>query len=321
LRRVVIHVAFAALMVACSSAKQAGSGTPRPSDANIATGPVSSGRIAFVLGNQQTILYTAAPDGSDAHALTDFGVETPDWSPDGTMIAFNSEHAGNSHIFTINADGTGLRQVTRGDGFEGHPSWSPDGEYLAVDRQFTDTAAGLFVTSVLDGHMTRITTNRYDGGVDASPRYSPDGTRIVFIRSRPGEESAVWVANADGSQAARITAWKMRAGHPWWSPDGSRVVFYDAGGSTHYGGGDSHIFVVNADGSGLQQLTQGDNVADFHPSWSPDGQTIVFTRYTFAPQSELFALYTMKPDGSGIALLYKSPAGDLNDASFAPLGE
>jgi TolB protein len=297
--------------------------------ARTATGPSSIGspgaaspRIVFVLGERST-LYTAASDGSDAHALTDIGAEDPDWSPDGSMIAFNSEYAGKSHIFTINADGTGLRQVTRGKGFEGHPSWSPDGKWFAVDRQFLNGQAGLFVASVSDGSMRRITTNPYEDGVDASPQYSQDGTRIVFIRSRPEgsvpEGSAVWVANADGSQAHRITPWNMIAGHPWWSPDGSRIVFYDGGGSVTYGAGDSHIFVVDADGTGLTRLTDGENEADFHPSWSPDGRAILFTRYTFAPQSELFALYTMEPDGSGASLLYKSPAGDLNDASFAPL--
>jgi Tol biopolymer transport system component len=301
-------------LVACMSGGGPRTGTgPSP----IASPGPASLRIVFVLG-EPTILYTAASDGSDAHALTDFGVEDPDWSPDGSMIAFDSEYADRSHIFTINADGTGLRQVTRGRGFEGHPSWSPDGKWFAVDRQFVHGPAGLFVASVPDGSMTRITTNPYEDGVDASPQYSQDGTRIVFIRSRPGG-SAVWVANADGSQAHRITPWKMIAGHPWWSPDGSRIVFYDGGGSVSYGAGDSHIFVVNADGTALTQLTQGDNEADFHPSWSPDGRAILFTRYAFAPQSELFALYTMEPDGSRASLLYKSPAGDLNDASFAPL--
>jgi Tol biopolymer transport system component len=111
----------------------------------------------------------------------------------------------------------------------------------------------------------------------------------------------------------------MVAGHPWWSPDGSRIVFYDGAGSVSYGAGDSHIFVVNADGTGLTRLTHGDSEADYHPSWSPDGHAILFTRYTFAPRSELFALYTMNPDGSAVSLLYKSPEGDLNDASFAPI--
>jgi Tol biopolymer transport system component len=305
----------AVLLAACSSSR----GVPTRSPSSVAShnpGSTSSRRFVFVLG-QRSILYTAASDGGDAHALTDFGVEDPDWSPDGSMIAFNSEYAGNSHVFIINADGSELRQVTRGRGFEGHPSWSPDGKDLAVDRQFVDGPAGLFIASVRDGSMTRISTNPYDEGVDASPQYSPDGTRLVFIRSRPGG-SAVWIANADGSQANRITSWKMLAGHPWWSPDGSRIVFYDGGGSVSYGAGDSHIFVVNADGTGLTQLTHGDEQADFHPSWSSDGHAILFTRYTFAPQSEFFALYTMKPDGSAVSLLYKSPEGDLNDASFAP---
>lgn len=168
--------------------------------------------------------------------------------------------------------------------------------------------------------MAKITTNPFGPqGVDVGPQYSHDGARIVFIRAQEAG-SAVFIVNVDGSDPRRLTPWKMKAGHPCWSPDGSRIVFYDEGGSVSYGAGDSHIFVVNPDGTGLQQLTHGDNEADFHPSWSPNGQMILFTRYTFAPESELFEIYTMKPDGSGIALLYKTPAGDLNDVSMAPPG-
>lgn len=128
-----------------------------------ATSPTSAtpaSRIAFVLGSETSFLYTATPDGSDAHALTDFGVEDPDWSPDGSMIAFNSERAGHSHVFVINADGTGLRQITSGDGYEGHPGWSPDGKDLAVDRAGPSREhEGIHILSVADGTITRITTN------------------------------------------------------------------------------------------------------------------------------------------------------------------
>ena len=110
----------------------------------------------------------------------------------------------------------------------------------------------------------------------------------------------------------------MRAGHPWWSPDDRQIVFNDGKGTVQPGSGESHIFVVNPDGSHLEQLTKDESAADFHPSWSPDGKTILFTRYAFSPVSTPFALYRMNPDGSDVSLLYSSPDGDVNDVSAAP---
>ena len=80
------------------------------------------------------------------------------------------------------------------------------------------------------------------------------------------------------------------------------------------GEGDSHLFVVGADGSDLRQITSGPNEADFHPSWTPDGSRILFTRYEFAPVSMLFAIYSIATDGSDPTLVYQSDEADVNDA-------
>jgi Tol biopolymer transport system component len=63
----------------------------------------------------------------------------------------------------------------------------------------------------------------------------------------------------------------------------------------------------------LQQLTNGE--ADFHPSWSPDGDWIYFARYVFSPKSEPFAIYKMNPDGSDVTLVAPSTTDDANDPS------
>ena len=278
----------------------------------------SNAPIAFTLENGP--LYTAASDGTGARALTDLPVYgTPAWSPDGTTIVFNGGEIDHGHLYTIRPDGTGRRQLTRGTANDPvDPAWASDAKHLAVGAAGkTGFDGDIAILTLSDGSVTKVTTGPAD---DKSPQFSSDGKRIVFLREENGPPvtDTVWVVNADGSELHRLTPTSMKASHPWWSPDGTRIVFNDGAGSVTPGSGDSHIFVMNADGTGLRRLTHGKNSADFHPSWSPDGKTIFFTRYTFAPESRLFALYRMNVDGSGVSLVYQTADGDANNVSIAP---
>ena len=81
---------------------------------------------------------------------------------------------GNVHIYTVKADGTGLTQVTSGDGSEFTPGWSPDGTTMAVDAAEPGLAEGISILDLATGTLTPITANPY-GIFDAEPQYSPDG--------------------------------------------------------------------------------------------------------------------------------------------------
>jgi Tol biopolymer transport system component len=306
MHRLITFIALGLSLTACGSttpgpvgASPSGviGGTPAPPS------PAPSGRIAFIEAHRDGNgpLYTMAPDGSDARQLTSFDVEAPDWSPDGSMIAFDSAKAGGIHIFTIRADGTGLRQVTSGDG-EGYPSWSPDGRHMVVDGP-----GGINIITVATGKMRPLTANPFGShGYDSVPDYSPDGKQIVFHRTHDST-SSLFVVNVDGTGLHQLKRNARNAEDPRWSPDGSRILFT----------GDHYLYLVRPNGTGLRQLTSDLQADDSHASSSPNGRTILFTRYTFAPQSQLFTLDTISPDGGQFTLLYRSSVTDVNEAAWS----
>jgi Tol biopolymer transport system component len=278
-----------------------------------ATFPGASGSIAFmkVVGNGTQQLFTIEPDGSDEQQLTDFStasIESPDWSPDGSKIAFDTDLGGNVHIYVVNADGSGLTQITSGDGFEFAPSWSPDGTKMAIDAAVPDLPEGIFIVDLATGALTQVTANPY-GIFDTEPSYSPDGTRITFTRIKKfqphfhGGQTAVFVVNVDGSNLRQLTPWGMDAAESDWSPDGSKIAFNDADERIKT----ASIYVMNADGTSLTKITHDENEGSFRPSWSPQGDRIVFTRIAFGPHGGPFDLYTMNPDGTDITALTQTP--------------
>jgi Tol biopolymer transport system component len=102
---------------------------------------------------------------------------------------------------------------------------------------------------------------------------SPDGKRVAYRRADPDTNvSDLYVADIDGSHAARITHSGRHDSQPAWSPNGREIVFVSSPASTS---GDYSLDVVAADGGSVRVLTSGIATLD-GPSWSPDGKTIAF---------------------------------------------
>ena len=220
-------------------------------------------------------------DGSGLHELQtgnranrcDAGPEGDAWSPDGSRIAFARfcfDKAANfvgSGIWTINADGTDAREVTR----TGPAKLRKDGTYA----------------SHLEDHRAS---------------WSPDGKQLVFERidtSTTPESPAIFTIGINGEGLRQVTPWKLDANDPVWSPDGSLIAFNSPAEPAH----DQNIYTIHPDGTGLKKLTAYDEErqATFHPSWSPDGTQILFSHN---PSTDGWAdFFVMNRDGSDLHIL------------------
>jgi Tol biopolymer transport system component len=154
-------------------------------------------------------------DGSQAQPLTDaqWSEIDPSWSPDGQQIAFAASRGGYVELFTMNADGSDIRQVTHGVlGIGGRSCWSPDGRWLAFyagprgDRD-------IYLVDVASGTPLRLTY----GGNNTAPCFSPDGSWLVFSSSRDGDHE-IFVMRADGSQVTQLTDNDYDDWQPSWGP-------------------------------------------------------------------------------------------------------
>ncbi|HET9384266.1 MAG TPA: PKD domain-containing protein [Gemmatimonadales bacterium] len=251
----------------------------------VSAGPSLRGAIAFhSIRDGDFDIYAMNPDGSGVMNLTNSTDQEIDeiWSPDGSQVAF-AKCAGAcdvffTEIFVINANGTGLTQLTHGGGFLG--AWSPDRKQIVFVRD----GVGILIMNA-DG--TGVTPTNQNGRPTA---WSPNGKQILFQSDRDGDND-FYVMNVDGSGVIQITndPASDEGDFAAWSPDGRRIVF-----SSTRDGGDLDIFTMNPDGSGVTQITRNDLIEDDDPVWSPDGSHIAF-HSTRAGTEEIFV---MNADGS-----------------------
>src|SRR3954471_3555148 len=310
----------------------------------LATGPGTNGRIAFrrFLDAKQShgAVFVIAPDGSGEQRITSPPPRTvddqPDWSPDGQRLVF-SRCANSCRIWMVNADGSGLRPLTRactkrprpdripsGCEDDANATFTPDGTHVTFTRAtgrirhfpklHTDQIEHSAIAIIgADGSGEReiLRTPPYDSDANF-PQLSPDGQTIVFGRGfspvgHPRRAFAIYTVSADGSGMRRITPLKLHAGDgPDWAPDGSRILFRsneDIGDNAK-----SQVYSVRPDGSDLRQLTHvAPGTLVFSSTWSPDGTRIVFS---MAPKGHLPDVYTMAPDGSDVQQVTHSPKWD-----------
>jgi Tol biopolymer transport system component len=268
-----------------------------------ATGAPQLARIVYESGGR---LFAIAADGSDRVKLTNgvrphrpgYGDYTPDYSPDGSRVAFvrvtRSRRVGvRIRVEVMNADGH-ARHVIRSsskNSYEFDPQWSPDGHHLALVR-FTERRRS-FTSSIVvrrdDGshrrtiERIRLTSRNRAFAYVLEPSWAPDGERLVFTKSRidrHGDFRSSLVSITKSGTGREPVA--HDASSASFSPDGSRIAFAstrdrhgrECGSDECYFHGE--IYVGDADGRHQRRLT--DTLADEgEPDWSADGQRIVFS--------------------------------------------
>ena len=214
----------------------------------------------YVWGLDPYDIYTANPDGSDLHRLTSYGVYTAEGtlSPDGTTIVFTSLKDGDLDIYTMRVDGSNVRRLTNTPGYDGGAFFSPDGKQIVYRAWHPADTALTNYRALLDQRLVR--PNRME----------------------------IWVMNADGSDQHQVTNLGGANFAPYFTPDGTRIIFSSNYKNPHSRNFD--LFLVNPDGTGLEQVTTHPEFDGF-PMFSPNGKQLVWAANRFGKSIEQLDIY------------------------------
>ena len=280
----------------------------------------------------------AAPDGmpggeehlANIRQLT-FGGENAEayFAFDGNRLIFQSSREGVpcDQIFTMELDGTNASMVSSGEGRTTCGYFFPDGESIVYASTYLGGAEcppepgfemgyvwpiydsyDIFTANPDGSGLTRITDA---DGYDAEATVGPDG-RIVFTSVRDGDME-IYSMNGDGSDVQRLTNSPGPDGGPFFSSDGSKIVFR---GRAIEPGPELddfqtlldqglwrptalEILVMDADGGNLRQVTDLGG-ASFAPFWHPDNERIIFSSNSHNPDGRNFDLFIIHEDGTGL---------------------
>ena len=252
----------------------------------------------------------------------------PRFSADSTRVIFESTREGKMAVFAINADGTGLRKLTDGKQDDAQPQWSPLGDLITFTSNATPGALNKVFVMRSDG------SNRKQISIgpkhDAAPSFSTDGRLVAWAANTelPENWRDVGVASADGNvEPHLITSGPGNDQAPVWISSSRLVFVREFPPKTDWRAmspedhakrrASSEIMGINADGSGLTQLTTNE-AFDSEVSWAGALKRIFFAT-TRNGSSELFSMNADGTDARRMADFTGSVSSDGRFVTYAKI--
>ena len=245
-------------------------------------------------------------------------------------IVFISDRTGNPEVWIMDRSGGNQAQLTNTLDIEGSPKLSPGGSQIAFERWTSSSFNPRIWVMNADGtnqhQVTAARTPNPDAGVvlsDRLPAWSPDGTKLAFVREGIFVDTGILTMNVDGSDPHVLVASPQpdRIDGFAWSPDGTRF----AHSFDYVGQSGSHIIVANVDGSGSFELTAPPPgpphlpftpTFDAKPAWSPDSARVAFVGQLTVDGAT--GIWVINADGSN-PLQLTQDGGDA--PSWSPTGD
>ena len=228
-------------------------------------------------------IYLMNPDGSGQVNITNHPADDlfPVWSPTGEHILFVSDRMWVRDLFIMDADGANVRRVFRDREHRQRPTWAPDGEHIAYER--IEDEERFIYTATIDGKNEEKIAEGYE------PTWAPDSPelafnrarRIILLNLRTGIEKKLrpdgiaWQSNPawDTTGDKIAFSWNLQPIEP--PPGvlpGERFLIPDAWFDN------TTIYIVNRDGTGLDQIVDEAGQEVIWPTWSPDGTELIYTQ-------------------------------------------
>lgn len=256
--------------------------------------------IAFIrlYNKSKQDMFIVPASGGEPRQITFDGktITSIAWSPNSEMLYFVSPRDGNKpRLWRVLASGGEPEIISIEAGRIGNIALSPNGSTLAFSAIKNRESIHRVRIDESTSQEILISSNS-----NLSPRFSRDGSKIVFISNRKGNQD-IWTADSDGENLLRITDSMNAVASPSFSPDGSKIVF--SGHRKGKGG----IFVVSSQGGEVRHIS-----TESHAAWSNDGEWIYFA----SKRTGRYEIWKIKSDGSGEEIQITKDGGFIPKPTF-----